>query len=157
MSQVMYAIFLSTSSFRSSHIVRHVTLRFVCFIFITLISVVAKSQPNVLFIAVDDLRPELGCFGCKHMHSPHLDKLASRGTVFLNAHCQQAVCSPSRTSLMTGLRPDSTKVWDLNTHFRNHVPDVVTVSQHFKNHGYQSISMGTVSYTHLTLPTILLV
>ena len=66
------------------------TLRFVCCFFITLISVVAKSQPNVLFIAVDDLRPELGCFGCKHIHSPHLDKLASRGTVFLNAHCQQA-------------------------------------------------------------------
>ena len=120
------------------------TLRFVCCFFITLISVVAKSQPNVLFIAVDDLRPELGCFGCKHIHSPHLDKLASRGTVFLNAHCQQAVCSPSRTSLMTGLRPDSTKVWDLNTHFRDHVPDVVTVSQHFKDHGYRSISMGKI-------------
>ena len=120
------------------------TLRFVCCFFITLISVVAKSQPNVLFIAVDDLRPELGCFGCEHIHSPHLDKLASRGTVFLNAHCQQAVCSPSRTSLMTGLRPDSTKVWDLNTHFRDHVPDVVTVSQHFKDHGYQSISMGKI-------------
>ena len=83
MSHVMYAMFLSTNSFRSSHIVRHVTLRFVCCIFITLISVVAKSQPNVLFIAVDDLRPELGCFGCKHIHSPHLDKLASQGYGFL--------------------------------------------------------------------------
>ena len=144
MSQFMYAMFSSSHSFRSSHIVRHMTLRLVCCFFITLISIVAKSQPNVLFIAVDDLRPELGCFGCEHIHSPHLDKLASRGTVFLNAHCQQAVCSPSRTSLMTGLRPDSTKVWDLNTHFRDHVPDVVTGSQHFKDHGYRSISMGKI-------------
>ena len=111
---------------------------------VALSSVVGRSQPNVLFIAVDDLRPELGCFGCEHIHSPHLDKLASQGTVFLNAHCQQAVCSPSRTSLMTGLRPDSTKVWDLNTHFRDHAPDVVTISQHFKNHGYRSISMGKI-------------
>ena len=137
-------MFSCTRSFRSSHIVRHATLRFVCCFFIALTAVGVKSQPNVLFIAVDDLRPELGCFGCEHIHSPHLDTLASRGTVFLNAHCQQAVCSPSRTSLMTGLRPDSTKVWDLNTHFRDHVPDVVTVSQHFKDHGYRSISMGKI-------------
>ena len=137
-------MFSCPRSFRSSHIVRHATLRFVCCFFIALTAVGVKSQPNVLFIAVDDLRPELGCFGCEHIHSPHLDTLASRGTVFLNAHCQQAVCSPSRTSLMTGLRPDSTKVWDLNTHFRDHVPDVVTVSQHFKDHGYRSISMGKI-------------
>ena len=129
---------------RSSHTLKQKTIRFVCCFSIALISVIARSQPNVLFIAVDDLRPELRCFGCKHIHSPNLDKLASRGTVFLNAHCQQAVCSPSRTSLMTGLRPDSTKVWDLNTHFRDHVPDVVTVSQHFKDHGYRSISMGKI-------------
>ena len=129
---------------RSSNTLKQKTIRFVCCFSIALISVIARSQPNVLFIAVDDLRPELRCFGCKHIHSPNLDKLASRGTVFLNAHCQQAVCSPSRTSLMTGLRPDSTKVWDLNTHFRDHVPDVVTVSQHFKDHGYRSISMGKI-------------
>jgi arylsulfatase A-like enzyme len=144
MFQAISAMFSCTRSFRSSHIVRHATLRFVCCFFIALTAVGVKSQPNVLFIAVDDLRPELGCFGCEHIHSPHLDTLASRGTVFLNAHCQQAVCSPSRTSLMTGLRPDSTKVWDLNTHFRDHVPDVVTVSQHFKDHGYRSISMGKI-------------
>ena len=129
---------------RSSHTLKQKTIRFVCCFSIALISVIARSQPNVLFIAVDDLRPELRCFGCKHIHSPNLDKLASRGTVFLNAHCQQAVCSPSRTSLMTGLRPDSTKVWDLNTHFRDLGPDVVTVSQHFKDHGYRSISMGKI-------------
>ena len=103
-----------------------------------------KERPNVLFIAVDDLRPEINCFGAAHVKSPNLDSLAAGGTAFLNAHCQQAVCSPSRTSLMTGLRPDSTKVWDLNTHFRDHVPDVITISQHFKNNGYHSASMGKI-------------
>ena len=106
--------------------------------------VVSPSKPNVLFFAVDDLRPELACYGAKHIKSPNLDRLAARGTLFLDAHCQQAVCSPSRTSLMTGLRPDSTKVWDLNTHFRDHVPDVVTVSQNFIKNGYHAVSMGKI-------------
>lgn len=104
----------------------------------------SAAKPNILFFAVDDLRPEIHCFGAEHIHSPHLDRLAERGTVFLNAHCQQAVCSPSRTSLLTGLRPDSTKVWDLETHFRDHVPGVVTVAQHFKDNGYRSVSMGKI-------------
>jgi iduronate 2-sulfatase len=102
------------------------------------------ERPNVLFIAVDDLRPELGCYGAEHIHSPHIDELAATGTTFLRAYCQQAVCSPSRTSLMTGLRPDSTKVYDLNTHFRDKVPDVVTLGQHFKQHGYYAVSMGKI-------------
>lgn len=88
MPQGMHAMFLSTRSCSSSHIVKHATFRFVFCFSLALISVVAKSQPNVLFIAVDDLRPELGCFGCEHIHSPHLDALASRGTAFSNAHCQ---------------------------------------------------------------------
>ena len=104
----------------------------------------AEIRPNILFIAVDDLRPELRCFGAEHIISPHIDKLAATGTAFLRAHCQQAVCSPSRTSLMTGLRPDSTKVWDLDTHFRKAVPDVVTLPQHFKTHGYHAVSMGKI-------------
>jgi iduronate 2-sulfatase len=104
----------------------------------------ATPPRNILFIAVDDLRPELNCFGADHIHSPNIDRLASRGTVFLNAYCQQAVCSPSRTSLMTGLRPDSTKVWDLETHFRDHVPETITVAQHFKDNGYHSVSMGKI-------------
>lgn len=133
------------------------SLTTVCFGIITFISVgtfsalgqerpepSTESKPNVLFIAVDDLRPELSCYGKSHIHSPNFDRLAARGTVFLNAHCQQAVCSPSRTSLMTGLRPDSTKVWDLNTHFRDHVPEVVTLAQHFQDHGYTSLSMGKI-------------
>ena len=66
----------------------------------------AESKPNVLFIAVDDMRPELGCYGNKIVKTPNMDRLAARGTVFNHAYCQQAVCSPSRTAMLTGLRPD---------------------------------------------------
>ncbi|MCC6537415.1 MAG: sulfatase, partial [Bryobacterales bacterium] len=97
---------------------------------------------NVLMIAVDDLRPELGCYGSPIVKSPNIDRLARRGVLFRRAYCQQAVCSPSRSSLMTGTRPDTTKVWDLETHFRTAIPDVVTLPQHFKQHGYFAQGMG---------------
>src|SRR5689334_15869716 len=92
----------------------------------------AAKKPNILFIAVDDLRPEFGAYGKSYVHSPNMDRLAARGLVFNRAYCQQAVCSPSRSSLMTGTRPDTTRVWDLVTHFRKALPDVVTLPQHFK-------------------------
>ncbi len=85
-----------------------------------------KKKPNVLFIVVDDLRPEMGCYGNKIIKTPNLDRLAARGMVFQRAYCQQAVCSPSRTSLLTGRRPDVTKVWDLNTSPLNMSFPVVT-------------------------------
>jgi len=99
-------------------------------------SITATGKYNVLFIAVDDLRPQLGCYGQTKMHTPNLDALAARGTLFDRAYCQQAVCSPSRTSLLTGRRPDTTRIYDLQTHFRLHLPDVVTLPQQFKQHGY---------------------
>lgn len=105
---------------------------------------IAADPPNVLFIAVDDLRPEFGAYGASHVKSPHLDRLARSGVTFLRAYCQQAVCSPSRSSLMTGTRPDTTKVWDLATHFRTAMPNVVTLGQHFKNHGYFVQGMGKI-------------
>lgn len=99
---------------------------------------------NVLFIAVDDLRPELGCYGAKHIRSPHIDRLASRGMLFGRAYCQVAVCNPSRSSLLSGARPDTTGVFD-NQHFmRPNMPDVVSLPQHFKHHGYTTISLGKI-------------
>ncbi|MBM3735843.1 MAG: sulfatase [Acidobacteria bacterium] len=101
-------------------------------------------HPNVLFIAVDDLRPEFGCYGATTIRTPNIDRIARRGMVFLRAYCQQAVCSPSRSSLLTGARPDTTKVWDLVTHFRTAMPDVVTLPQLFKSNGYFVQGMGKI-------------
>src|SRR5512143_2445423 len=104
----------------------------------------ASAKPNVLFFAVDDLRPELACYGNPIIKSPNLDRIARAGVVFNRAYCQQAVCSPTRSSLLTGTRPDTTKVWDLKTHFRTALPDVVTLPQHFKNNGYLAQGMGKI-------------
>jgi len=104
--------------------------------------VVAGERLNVLFIAVDDLRPEFGAYGKAYVQAPNLDRLAKRGVTFQRAYCQQAVCSPSRSSLLTGTRPDTTKVCDLETHFRKALPDVVTLPQQFKEHGYFVQGMG---------------
>jgi iduronate 2-sulfatase len=102
---------------------------------------------NVLFIAVDDLRPEMGCYGNPVVKTPNFDRLASRGVVFNHAYCQQAVCSPSRSSLMTGRRPDATRVWDLETHFRAALPDAVTLPQCFKTNGYHCVALSKI-YHH---------
>ncbi len=103
-----------------------------------------QGRPNVLFVAVDDLRPELGCYGQKLVHSPNIDRLAREGMRFNRAYCQVAICGPSRASLMTGLRPDSTGVVDNVTYFRDTVPDVVTLPQHFRNHGYETLYIGKI-------------
>jgi len=104
----------------------------------------AAKKPNVLFIAVDDLKPAIFAAGDPHAKTPNIDALAGRGTVFRRAYCQQAVCSPSRSSLLTGRRPDSTKVYDLVTHFRKTLPDVVTLPQHFKKNGYHVQGVGKI-------------
>ena len=102
------------------------------------------SKPNVLFIAVDDLRPDLGCYGVGYAKTPNIDRIAARGIVFDRAYCAQAVCSPSRTAILTGLRPDATKVWDLETHFRDAQPDCVTLPHHFRAHGYHTTGLGKI-------------
>jgi len=110
----------------------------------------AESRPNVLFIAVDDLRCELGCYGVKEIKSPNFDRLAASGVAFTRAYCQLAVCNPSRASLMTGLRPDTTRVWYLMTDFRRTIPDAVTIPQHFRQHGYRALGFGKIF--HNTFP-----
>ncbi len=102
------------------------------------------AQPNVLFIAVDDLRSELGCYGNEHVKSPNIDQLAAQGTLFERAYCQQTVCNPSRASLLTGMRPDTLKVWDLPTHFRQRKPNIITLPQFFKNSGYHTQCVGKI-------------
>ena len=104
----------------------------------------ASNRPNVLFIAVDDLKPLLGCYGDALAKTPGLDRLAAAGTTFLNAHCQQAVCGPSRASLLTGRRPDQLRVWDLKTKIRPLNPDVVMLPEHFKAQGYETAALGKI-------------
>jgi len=107
----------------------------------------AAGKRNVLFIAVDDLRPQLGCYGQKHILSPHIDRLAREGLRFDRAYCQQAVCSPSRISLLSGLRPDSTGIYGNNTKIEDKLPEHVTLPQLFKRNGYETVSIGKV-YHH---------
>ena len=107
------------------------------------------QQPNILFIAIDDLRPELGCYGADHMHSPNLDALAAKGMTFQRAYCQQAVCSPSRSSLLTGMRPDAINIHTIGPHFREFVPDVVTLPQYFKDQGYFTTWWGKIYHAWL--------
>ncbi len=107
-------------------------------------AVFGAEHPNVLFIAVDDLKPMLGCFGDKNILTPNIDKLAEGGTVFLNNSCQQSVCGPSRASIMTGTYPDTTRVFDLKTKMRDINPDVLTIPQYFKQEGYTVIGTGKV-------------
>ena len=109
-------------------------------------------RPNVLFIAVDDLRPELGAYGSPVIHTPNIDRLAQSGVTFLQAHVQQAVCNPSRASVMTGLRPDSLRVWDLQADFRTTVPDAVTLPQHFMRHGYHTAAIGKIYHNVIPDP-----
>ena len=90
-----------------------------------LASVASAARPNVLFIASDDMRPQLGCYGDKFAKTPNVDNLAGRGTLFKQAYCMQAVCAPSRNALLTGLRPQVLRIYDLSTNFRASVPEVM--------------------------------
>lgn len=102
------------------------------------------EKKNVLFIAVDDMKPLLGCYGDRTAQTPVMDRLASQGALFTNAYCQQAISGPSRASLITGMCPDKTKVWDLKTQIRSKNPDVVTLPQHFKENGYHVAGIGKI-------------
>ncbi|MFP6864435.1 MAG: sulfatase [Roseibacillus sp.] len=109
-----------------------------------------KERSHVLFIAIDDLRPELGCYGSPIAKSPVLDKLAAEGLRFDRAYCQQAICSPSRASLMTGARPDTIGVIENTAYFRKLNPKIVTLPQHFIANGYEAVYCGKIYHARMT-------
>ena len=106
----------------------------------------AAEQYNVLFIMADDLRPMLGCYGYPEMHTPNIDALAERGTLFTRAYCQYPLCNPSRASLLTGLRPETTRVNSNSADFRKSVPHAATFSEYFAAHGYHTQSIGKIEH-----------
>ena len=103
----------------------------------------AAPRQNVLFIMADDFRPELATYGSPAL-TPTLNRLAKRTVQFDRAYCQQAVCNPSRSSLLTGLRPDTLRIWNNGTHFRELNPDVMTLPLWFKQHGYTTRCVGKI-------------
>ncbi|MDX2429842.1 MAG: sulfatase-like hydrolase/transferase [Bacteroides sp.] len=103
-----------------------------------------SGKPNILFIAVDDLKPLLGCYGDTLAHTPNIDALAASGLTFTGSYCQQAVCAPTRVSLMTSRYPDQTRVWDLQTQMRDMDPDIVTLPQYLIGKGYQTRGTGKI-------------
>lgn len=110
----------------------------------------SREKPNVLFIAIDDLRPELGCYGSPIVKSPNIDRLALDGRLFEKAYCQQSICSPSRASLMTGARPDEIGIIENRAYFRELNPDIVTLPQHFIKNGYEAVYCGKIYHGRMT-------
>ena len=112
-------------------------------------SLAAAQTPrrNVLFIVADDLNPALHCYGHPQVQSPHIDQLARRGVRFERAYCQYPLCQPSRTSFLSGRRPETTKVWTLDTPTRKHLGDAVFLPEHFRRNGYFTAMSGKVFHT----------
>jgi len=103
-----------------------------------------NKRPNVLFIAVDDLRPQLGCYGHKQMLSPNIDRLGNEGVIFLRSYCQVPVCGASRASLMTGVRPTANRFLSYDVWAQKDLPGALSVAKHFRNNGYHTISNGKI-------------
>jgi iduronate 2-sulfatase len=104
----------------------------------------SPRKPNVLLIIADDLRPDLGCYGNRDVRTPNIDRLAARGTLFNRAYCQYPLCSPSRSSFLTGKRPETTGIYNNRTHIRRTLPNVVTLPQYFKQNGYVTIGLHKI-------------
>lgn len=119
-------------------------LVFLCVCWVLPQAAAPAAAANVLFIAVDDLKPAVGCAGDPHAKTPCIDRLAARGTLFERAYCMQAVCAPSRNAVLTGLRPEVLRIYDLGTNFRRRVPAVKTLPQWFREHGHSSHGIGKI-------------
>ncbi|MDP0500099.1 MAG: sulfatase [Verrucomicrobiota bacterium JB022] len=104
----------------------------------------APERPNILFIVTDDMRPEIGSYGSELAVTPHLDALSESSVIFSRAYAQQAVCNPSRTSFLTGLRPDTVRVWDLDGRFREVHEDIVSLPEYLKQNGYYTRAIGKI-------------
>lgn len=104
----------------------------------------SQARPNVLFIAVDDLRPELNCYGKSYIHSPNLDRLAQEGFLFERAYCNVPVCGASRASLLTGIRPRADRFIDYNAYAQEDAPGIPSLPQHFRKNGYYTMSLGKI-------------
>lgn len=115
------------------------------------IEVTGKAK-NIVFIAVDDLKPLLNNYGFTQMHTPNFDRLARMGTSFQNAQVQYAVCGPSRASIMTAAYPDRTKVWDLHTDFRKSAPDLMSMPEYLITQGYETTAVGKIYHKGSTAP-----
>ena len=118
--------------------------------FLLCVGVAYSKKPHVLFVAIDDLRPELGCYGSEIVKSPNIDRLAKEGRRFNRAYCQQSICSPSRASLMTGSRPDEIGIIENRAYFRELNPGIVTLPQHFIQNGYETVYCGKIYHGRMT-------
>ena len=106
-------------------------------------------KPNILFVSIDDLRPTLGAYGDTVAVTPNIDQLATEGMTFRQTFTQVSVCAPSRASLMTGIRPDSTRVWHLGDKFREINPSTVTMPQYFSQFGYRTVNLGKIFHNYM--------
>ena len=114
------------------------------FLFVTVSLFSQNKKVNILFVAFDDLKPLINAYGENQMITPNFDRLIKMGVMFENAEVQQAVCGPSRASVMTGTYPDRTKVWDLHTDFRDSSPTLITMPEYLITQGYQTTAVGKI-------------